>query len=143
MLRRSVVVTLALAFIAIGAPNTGSSPALSLTGGTAANEAPLAHRAPQPRPRPFRIGRFEACVANREQGEPGSTDLRYVNWRAQEGVYGGGYSMEPSKWRHGGGLLYAQHPWLASPSDQTRVFRRLGALGEWTPDNWPSITPCR
>lgn len=90
----------------------------------------------------FKFGSFELCVANREQGEPGSTDFHYINWQARQGRYGGAYSMEQSKWEAGGGLHYASVPEEASPEEQTLVFRKLGKMGEWTASNWPTIPPC-
>jgi hypothetical protein len=74
---------------------------------------------------PFHVTEFDYCVANREQGEPGSVDPALIHWDAQQGIYGGAYSMEGSKWEDGGGKEYAANPWEASAVEQTRVFERL------------------
>jgi hypothetical protein len=87
------------------------------------------------------VGSFEACVANRENGEPGSLDPRLVNWHAHN-AYEGAFSWEPSKWAAGGGLRFAAHAYEATEAQQVLVFRQNGRNGEWTASNWPTIPPC-
>lgn len=87
------------------------------------------------------ITRFDLCVANRENGEPGSTEYHFIDWHARN-AYDGAFSWEQSKWEAGGGLRYAKHAYEAKPLQQVAVFHTNGRRGEWTPGNWPTIPPC-
>lgn len=80
-------------------------------------------------------------MANRENGEPGSLDPKFVNWHANNN-YEGAFSWEHSKWVAGGGLRYAYHPYDATEEQQVAVFEQNGRNGEWTLSNWPTIGPC-
>lgn len=96
----------------------------------------------------FIVTAFDLCVANHEEGTGvvatlGNSRMGTVHWRTQQGVYGGGYSEEQSKWEAGGGLRYAPHAWEASALDQIRAFHQNGRNGEWTLSNWPTIAYCR
>lgn len=93
------------------------------------------------RPR-FSMTRFELCIANRENGEPGATAASLVHWHAHN-AYEGAFSWEPAKWKAGGGLRFARHAYEATPEQQVRVFRQNGRNGEWTLSNWPTIAACR
>jgi hypothetical protein len=92
-------------------------------------------------PPPVLITRFDLCVANQENGEPGASSFSTVNWRA-DNDYEGAFSWEPAKWEAGGGLRYARHPYEASPQEQIAVFHQNGRNGEWTLGNWPTIARC-
>lgn len=89
-----------------------------------------------------RISRFDLCVANRENGQPGATTFNTINWHADNN-YEGAFSWEPSKWAAGGGRRFAKHAYNATPQQQVAVFEQNGRNGEWTASNWPTIPPCR
>jgi len=88
---------------------------------------------------PPAISRFDLCVANRENGEPGSTSYSSINWGAVNEYYGA-YSFLHSTWVSMGGLRYAYNANEASPSQQSVVFN-YGARTD--PGAWPAtIPPC-
>lgn len=65
-----------------------------------------------------------------------------VNWSKEQGIYGGGFSEEDSKWLAAGGGKYSAHPWEATPMQQIAIFHKSGRRGEWTYGNWPTIAGC-
>lgn len=85
---------------------------------------------------------FDLCVANQEEGNPGSTTMSTVRWDTQQGVYEGGYSEENSKWLAGRGGRFARHAYEATPLQQIETFHENGRKGEWTLSNWPTIARC-
>lgn len=82
---------------------------------------------------PFKIGRVEACEANRESGEPGSYNIAYINWRMDSGGYEGAYSWLNSTWQRQRFSGYPPRAVEATPEQQTLVFRRYKNVGEWPP----------
>lgn len=85
------------------------------------------------------ITKFDLCVANRENGEPGSTSYNTINWHAVNEYYGA-YSFLHSTWVSDGGLRFSYNANEATPEEQTIVFN------EWSrrdPGAWPNtIPPC-
>ena len=76
---------------------------------------------------------MEACEANYESGEPGSRDVRFINWRMDNGGYEGAYSWLPSTWRRQRFAGYPVRAVDATPMQQTLVFRRYMNVREWPP----------
>jgi hypothetical protein len=84
-----------------------------------------------------RPNRFDLCVANRENGEPGATTYGTVNWHAVNGYYGA-YSFLHETWAVAGGLRYAYNANEASPSEQTAIFE---SYVRRDPGAWPNTVP--
>jgi hypothetical protein len=85
------------------------------------------------------ISRFDLCVANRENGEPGATTFDTINWHAVNDYYGA-YSFLHPTWVEAGGLRFAYNANLASPEDQSIVFNHWSRVD---PGAWPNtIPPC-
>lgn len=82
---------------------------------------------------------FDLCVANRENGEPGSLSYRSINWFAVNEYYGA-YSFMQNTWESAGGRRFAYHANEASPEDQSIIFNEYSARD---PGAWPNtIPPC-
>ena len=86
---------------------------------------------------PVKITALDLCVANRENGEPGSYSYSTINWHA-DNEYEGAYSEEHAKWVSGGGLRYAAHAYEATPAQQSAVFNRQIKT---EPGAWPNTLP--
>ncbi len=77
-------------------------------------------------------------MANRENGEPGTTTFSTIDWRA-DNEYEGAYSEEAAKWEAGRrGISTKAAAYEASPQEQTEVFRRQVASD---PGAWPNTGP--
>ena len=85
--------------------------------------------------RPFSA--FDLCVANRENGEPGSYSYSTVHWHAVN-EYFGAYSFLHSTWVAAGGLRYAYNANEASPTEQSAVFNHWSRVD---PGAWPNTLP--
>ena len=86
------------------------------------------------------ITRFDLCVANRENGEPGSTSYSTINWHAVNDYYGA-YSFLEGTWKEAGGRRYAYNASQATPEQQSIIFNYWSARH---PGAWPNtIPPCR
>jgi hypothetical protein len=85
------------------------------------------------------ITTFDLCVANRENGEPGSLRFSDVNWHAVNEYYGA-YSFLHETWRAAGGERFAYNANEATPDEQSQVFNSYSARD---PGAWPNtIPPC-
>lgn len=93
------------------------------------------HKPPAPT---VTISKFDLCVANRENGEPGSTDYSLIDWHA-DNDYEGAYSEEHVKWEEGSrGLGFPVHAYDATPEQQTVVFEKQVSV---EPGAWPNTVP--
>jgi Transglycosylase-like domain len=86
------------------------------------------------------ITAFDACVANREKGEPGDLGLNTIHWHAVDDGYYGAYSWMASTWTSEGGGRFAPYANEATPREQSIVFDKWSRLD---PGAWPNtIPPC-
>ena len=84
------------------------------------------------------ITAFDACVGNRENGEPGALTLNTIHWHAIVGEYHGAYSFMPATWAAAGGHQFAGEANEATPRDQSRIFNSYSAID---PGAWPNTLP--
>jgi hypothetical protein len=96
------------------------------------------HRPPAAHAAAVTISAFDYCVANRENGEPGSTDPSFIHWHAIN-EYDGAYSFLPATWDEAGGQRYASRAYEATPEQQTIIFEHWRRID---PGAWPTIPPC-
>jgi len=83
------------------------------------------------------ITTLDLCVANRENGEPGSTSYDTINWFAVNEYYGA-YSFLHSTWAAAGGEKYSFNANEATPNQQSIVFNHWSAVD---PGAWPNTLP--
>lgn len=83
------------------------------------------------------ISSLDLCVANRENGEPGSYSYSTINWHAVN-EYRGAYSFLHETWVAAGGLRYAFDANEASPGEQSVVFNHWSRVD---PGAWPNTLP--
>ncbi len=83
------------------------------------------------------ITKFDLCVANRENGEPGALTYNTIHWFAVNDYYGA-YSFLHPTWVTAGGLRFAYNANLASPEQQSIVFNSYSARD---PGAWPNTLP--
>jgi hypothetical protein len=83
------------------------------------------------------ISTFDLCVANRENGEPGSLTYSTIDWHAVNEYYGA-YSFLDGTWREAGGRRFAREANEASPEQQSIVFNHWSAVD---PGAWPNTLP--
>jgi hypothetical protein len=97
------------------------------------------HHHPAAREASSTISRFDLCVANRENGEPGADTYSTVNWHAVN-EYDGAYSFLQSTWEAAGGMRFASSANLATPLEQSVIFNSYSRVD---PGAWPTtIPPC-
>lgn len=94
----------------------------------------------RPRARSFDLSSptaFDICVANNETGEPGSSDPRFINWRAS-GTYSGAFQFDEATWAEAGGTRYSRIAGEATPAQQLHVFH---SFEPGHPTRWPNTVP--